>query len=72
MATTEIGNGCGLSTEAVLASNHKRRRVFINQYQTQYPLLFATLIVSIAPILILYLLLQRQFIAGLTAGAVRG
>lgn len=45
---------------------------FINQYQTQYPLLFATLIVSIAPILILYLLLQRQFIAGLTAGAVRG
>ncbi len=25
MATTEIGNGCGLSTEAVLASNHKRR-----------------------------------------------
>ena len=27
MATTEIGNGCGLSTEAVLASNHKRRRV---------------------------------------------
>ena len=28
MATTEIGNGCGLSTEAVLASNHKRRRVY--------------------------------------------
>ena len=27
MATNEIGNGCGLSTEAVLASNHKRRRV---------------------------------------------
>jgi len=26
MATHEIGNGCGLSTEAVLASNHKRRR----------------------------------------------
>ena len=27
MAIYEIGNGCGLSTEAVLASNHKRRRV---------------------------------------------
>jgi hypothetical protein len=26
MATNEIGNGCGLSAEAVLASNHKRRR----------------------------------------------
>src|ERR1700693_2588819 len=28
MPTNEIVNGCGLSTEAVLASNHKRRRVF--------------------------------------------
>jgi raffinose/stachyose/melibiose transport system permease protein len=45
---------------------------FINQYQTQFPQLFATLIVSIAPILVVYLILQRQFIAGLTAGAVRG
>jgi hypothetical protein len=27
MATNEIVNGCGLSAEAVLASNHKRRRV---------------------------------------------
>jgi raffinose/stachyose/melibiose transport system permease protein len=45
---------------------------FINQYQTQFPQLFATLIVSIAPILVVYLVLQRQFMAGLTAGAVRG
>ncbi len=27
MATNEIANGCGLSTEAVLASNHKRSLV---------------------------------------------
>jgi restriction system protein len=27
MATNEIKNGCGLSTETVLASNQKRRRV---------------------------------------------
>jgi raffinose/stachyose/melibiose transport system permease protein len=45
---------------------------FINQYQTQFPQLFATLIVSIAPIVVVYLVLQRQFMAGLTAGAVRG
>jgi raffinose/stachyose/melibiose transport system permease protein len=45
---------------------------FINQYQTQFPQLFATLIVSIAPIVVVYLMLQRQFMAGLTAGAVRG
>lgn len=45
---------------------------FINQYQTQFPQLFATLTVSIAPIVVVYLILQRQFMAGLTAGAVRG
>jgi len=45
---------------------------FVNQYQTQFPQLFATLIVSIAPIVVVYLVLQRQFMAGLTAGAVRG
>ena len=45
---------------------------FINQYQTQFPQLFATLIVSIAPIVVVYLLLQRQFMAGLTAGAIQG
>lgn len=45
---------------------------FVNQYQTQFPQLFATLLVSIGPIVVVYLLLQRQFIAGLTAGAVRG
>jgi raffinose/stachyose/melibiose transport system permease protein len=45
---------------------------FINQYQTQFPQLFATLIVSIAPIVVVYLVLQRQFMAGLTAGAIQG
>lgn len=45
---------------------------FVNQFQTQFPELFATLIMSIAPIVIVYLVLQRQFIAGLTAGAVKG
>jgi hypothetical protein len=34
MATNEMPNGCGLSTEAVLASNHKRRRV-LTQRQTR-------------------------------------
>jgi raffinose/stachyose/melibiose transport system permease protein len=45
---------------------------FVNQYQIQFPQLFATLIVSIAPIVVVYLVLQRQFMAGLTAGAIRG
>ena len=33
MATNEIGNGCGLSTEAVLASNHKRRRALTKSFR---------------------------------------
>jgi raffinose/stachyose/melibiose transport system permease protein len=45
---------------------------FVNQFQTQFPQLFATLALSIAPLVIVYLILQRQFIAGLTAGAVKG
>ena len=45
---------------------------FVNQYEVQFPQLFATLIVSMAPIAAVYLALQRQFMAGLTAGAIRG
>jgi raffinose/stachyose/melibiose transport system permease protein len=45
---------------------------FVNQFQTQFPQLFATLVLSIAPIVVVYLLLQRHFISGLTAGAVKG
>jgi raffinose/stachyose/melibiose transport system permease protein len=45
---------------------------FVNQFQTQFPQLFATLVLSMAPVLAVYLVLQRQFIAGLTAGAVKG
>jgi raffinose/stachyose/melibiose transport system permease protein len=45
---------------------------FVNQYQTQFPQLFATLLMSIGPIVVVYLALQRQFVAGLTAGAVKG
>jgi len=44
---------------------------FVNQYETQFPQLFATLALSIAPVVMVYLFLQKQFIAGLTAGAVK-
>ena len=44
---------------------------FVNQYETQFPQLFATLALSIAPVVLVYLFLQKQFIAGLTAGAVK-
>jgi ABC-type glycerol-3-phosphate transport system permease component len=41
-------------------------------YRTDYGLLMAATVVSIAPVAALFLLLQRQFIAGLTSGAVKG
>jgi ABC-type glycerol-3-phosphate transport system permease component len=50
--------------------------VFVAQlrgpYGTEYGLIMAGTLVAVAPVLVLFLLLQRDFIAGLTAGAVKG
>lgn len=50
--------------------------VFVAQlrgpYGTEYGMIMAGTLVAIAPVLGLFLLLQRDFIAGLTAGAVKG
>ena len=50
--------------------------VFVAQlrgpYGTEYGLIMAGTLVAVAPVLALFLLLQRDFIAGLTAGAVKG
>ncbi|MEG2137240.1 MAG: carbohydrate ABC transporter permease [Oscillospiraceae bacterium] len=42
------------------------------QYQTDWSKVLAVLTLSALPVLILYLLMSRQFIKGLTAGAVKG
>ena len=41
-------------------------------YGVDYPLIMAGTLVAIAPVLVLFLMLQKEFIAGLTAGAVKG
>jgi multiple sugar transport system permease protein len=41
-------------------------------YSQDYGLLMAGTLVSVAPVLILFIMLQREFIAGLTSGAVKG
>jgi ABC-type glycerol-3-phosphate transport system permease component len=41
-------------------------------YSTEYGLLMAGTILSIAPVMALFLLLQKEFISGLTSGAVKG
>lgn len=41
-------------------------------YASDYGLIMAGTLVSIAPVMCLFLLLQREFIAGLTSGAIKG
>lgn len=45
---------------------------FRGTYLTKWGLIFASVIISSVPVIIAYLLLSRQFIAGLTAGSVKG
>jgi ABC-type glycerol-3-phosphate transport system permease component len=42
------------------------------QEQQQYGMLMAGTLLAVLPVIVLFLLLQREFVAGLTAGAVKG
>ena len=44
---------------------------FIGQFITDWNAILAALTLAIVPVLVLYMLLSRQLIAGLTAGAVK-
>ncbi len=46
--------------------------VSLQEYQTNYGVLMAGTLISILPVVILFFALQRDFIAGLTSGAVKG
>jgi raffinose/stachyose/melibiose transport system permease protein len=45
---------------------------FRGTYSTEWGLIFASVTISVLPVVAAYLLLSRQFIAGLTAGSVKG
>ncbi|WP_409290537.1 carbohydrate ABC transporter permease [Peribacillus sp. SCS-37] len=45
---------------------------FQGEYITNYPMLFTGVIIASAPMVIAYIFLQRYFIAGMTAGSVKG
>jgi raffinose/stachyose/melibiose transport system permease protein len=47
-------------------------QLFFGQHMTNWALVFAGMILASLPLLVLYLLMSRQFIAGLTSGAVKG
>ncbi len=44
----------------------------VGLYSQQYGMLMAGTLLSILPVIILFMLLQKEFVAGLTAGAVKG
>jgi ABC-type glycerol-3-phosphate transport system permease component len=44
----------------------------VGLYQQQYGTLMAGTLLSVLPVILLFLLLQKEFVAGLTAGAVKG
>jgi len=46
--------------------------VFVGRYASDWPKIFSILTLSVVPIMVLYLVLQKYFIRGLTAGAVKG
>lgn len=47
-------------------------QIFFGQHLTDWSLVFSGMLLASLPLLIVYLLMSRQFISGLTAGAVKG
>ena len=47
-------------------------QLFHGQNSTQWGLVFAASLIAILPVIVVYLVFQRHFVAGLTAGAVKG
>jgi raffinose/stachyose/melibiose transport system permease protein len=45
--------------------------IFFGEYSNQWPLLFSGLTLAVAPTIILFLLFSRQFITGMTQGAIK-
>ena len=46
--------------------------IFFGQFMTDWGMLFAGMVIASVPLLVLYLAMSRQFISGLTAGALKG
>jgi ABC-type glycerol-3-phosphate transport system permease component len=44
----------------------------VGRYSTDWTALCAGMTMAVLPVIIVYLVLQRQFVQGLTAGAIKG
>ena len=45
---------------------------FQGQYGTNWPLLTAAIVMILVPLIVIFVVLQKYFVAGLTAGGVKG
>ncbi len=45
---------------------------FANKFETNWALVFADIIIVISPVIILYIILQKHIIDGMTSGAIKG
>jgi multiple sugar transport system permease protein len=63
---------------AVMFTNEASRtlpvalQVFVGQYQIQWDLLSAGSVITVLPVIILFMMIQKNLVRGLTAGAVKG
>lgn len=61
-----------LITDPAKATLPKALLDFKGEYTTNYPVLFAGVLVASVPMVLAYVFLQRFFVAGITAGATKG
>ncbi len=47
-------------------------QIFFGQHMTNWSLVFAGMLITSLPLLVVYLVMSRQFISGLTSGALKG
>jgi len=45
---------------------------YMGRYVANYPIMFSAVLIASVPVIAVFLLLQRQFVSGITAGAVKG
>lgn len=72
MAWDELLFAWVLTTSSDVATIPVGIRLYVGNYQNRYDLLMAAGCVTTLPVLIIFFSLQKQFIRGMTAGAVKG
>lgn len=72
MAWDELLFAWVLTTSSNVATIPVGIRLYVGNYQNRYDLLMAAGCITTLPVLIIFFSLQKQFIRGMTAGAVKG